>query len=71
MYLISNRVSENECVGSTIIFLPFDNIEADCAGLDPGHSDHDKEGRAEKVHDPRRLEEEVDARRHCDMDTKS
>ena len=71
MYLISNRVSENECVGSTIIFLPFNNIEPDRAGLDPGHADHDEEGRAEEVHDPRRLEEEVDARRHCEMDVKS
>ena len=52
-------------------FLPFDNIKADRAGLDPGHADHDEEGRAEEVHDPRRLEEEVDARRHCEMDVKS
>ena len=45
--------------------LPLDNIEADRAGFDPGHADHDDEGRAEEVHDPRRFEEKVDARRHC------
>ena len=49
---------------------PFNNIEADRAAFDPSHADHDEEGRAEEVHDPRRLEEEVDARRHCEMDTK-
>ena len=45
--------------------LPLDNIEADRAGFDPRHADHDEEGRAEEVHDPRRFKEKVNAWRHC------
>ena len=54
MYLISRRVCEDECDNpKEEISLPLNNIEANRAGLDPGHADHDEEGRAEEIHDPR------------------